>query len=194
MRLIEKGAIVEDRFARVADDAPVPEGVPVLLTADRFLREEAALAGRRQPVGIIWPNNRKIEEIEPLLPRLALIALVFPSFRDGRAYSQARLLRERFGWRGPLRATGNVLRDQFLFLMRAGFDQLEAAKDSDAAAFSEAMHTYSVFYQPTGDGRPSILRSRLGRHMGARHAGARHAGAHHVGAHSGAGPRPEAAE
>lgn len=166
MRLIENGAIVEDRFVRVADEDPVPEGVPVLLSAARFAKEDAALAGREAPVGIIWPNNKRIEEIEPLLPRLALIALHFPSFRDGRAYSQARLLRERFQWHGPLRATGNVLRDQFLFLMRAGFNQLEAVKDADAAHFADEMKTYSVFYQPTGDGRPSLLRSRLGREVG----------------------------
>jgi uncharacterized protein (DUF934 family) len=168
MRLIENGTIIEDRFVRVADDAPLPDGVPVLLSPERFAKEGAALAGRQAPVGIIWPNNRRIEEIEPLLPRLSLIALSFPSFRDGRAYSQARLLRERFQWRGPLRATGGVLRDQFLFLMRAGFDQLEAVKDADAAAFAEAMKTYSVFYQPTGDGRPSLLRTRLGRHVGSQ--------------------------
>lgn len=163
MKLIENGRPVEDRFVRVADDAPLPPTGAVLVSATRLIEESAALAARKSPVGVIWPNNRRIEEIEPYLDQLSLIALVFPTFRDGRAYSQARLLRERFGWRGALRATGNVLRDQFLFHMRAGFDQLEAVKDADAAAFAEEMGSYTVFYQPTGDGRPSILRSRIGR-------------------------------
>jgi uncharacterized protein (DUF934 family) len=88
---------------------------------------------------------------------------VFPSFRDGRAYSQARLLRERHQFRGELRATGQVLRDQFLFLQRAGFDAFEVTKESDAAAFAEAVRRYSVFYQPTGDGRTSTLWARLSR-------------------------------
>ena len=110
---------------------------------------------------MLWPNNRKVAELAPHLDRLALVALVFPSFRDGRAYSQARLLRERYGFRGELRATGDVLRDQFLFLVRAGFDAFEVKKDADAAAFAEAVGRYSVFYQPTGDGRPSALRQRL---------------------------------
>src|SRR5439155_14573700 len=91
----------------------------------------------------------------------ALIALVFPKFSDGRAFSQARLLRERYGFRGELRATGQVLRDQFLFLLRAGFDAFEVTKDADAAAFTDAERRYSVFYQPTGDGRPIPRNTRV---------------------------------
>ena len=96
-----------------------------------------------------------------ILIALRLIALVFPSFKDGRAYSQARLLREQYGFRGELRATGNVLRDQFLFLVRAGFDSFEAVKEADAAAFVTSVARFSVFYQPAGDRRMSALRARL---------------------------------
>ena len=82
-------------------------------------------------------------------------------FRDGRAYSQARLLRERYGFGGELRATGKVLRDQFLFLLRAGFDSFEVTKAADAAAFAESVARYDVFYQPTGDGRATAQHARL---------------------------------
>ncbi|QIB34890.1 DUF934 domain-containing protein [Ancylobacter pratisalsi] len=163
MPLIEKGRITEDRFHRVSDDDALPEGAPVLVGVDRFLKEAEALKSRQAPVGVIWPNDRPIAEIEPYLGQLSLIALVFPSFRDGRAYSQARLLRERLGWSGPLRAVGNVLRDQFLLMQRSGFDQIEAIKEDDAKAFDEAVHRYSTFYQPATDERPSLLRQRLGR-------------------------------
>ncbi|WGD28881.1 DUF934 domain-containing protein [Ancylobacter sp. WKF20] len=164
MPLIENGQIIEDRFLRVADEDALPEGVPVLIGADRFLKEAAALKGRQAPVGIIWPNNRPIADIAPYLDQLSLIALNFPTFRDGRAYSQARLLRERLGWTGPLRAIGQVLRDQFLLMERSGFDQVDAVKPADADAFDEAVHRYTVFYQPaTPDERPSLLRQRLGR-------------------------------
>jgi uncharacterized protein (DUF934 family) len=91
------------------------------------------------------------------------VALVFPTFRDGRGYSQARLLRERYHFRGELRATGQVLRDQLLFLQRAGFDSFELTKDADAAAFAAAVCRYSVFYQPAADGRASTLTARLAR-------------------------------
>jgi uncharacterized protein (DUF934 family) len=88
------------------------------------------------------------------------VALQFPKFRDGRAYSQARLLRETYGFRGTLRATGDVLRDQFHFLLRAGFDSFEVKKPADADAFAEAANRYSVVYQPSADGRTPALRRR----------------------------------
>jgi uncharacterized protein (DUF934 family) len=163
MPLVKAGRIVEDRFVRVLDDAPVPDGVPVILPAARLLADARELVLRQAPTGVVWPNDRRIAELAPYLDWIALIALVFPSFRDGRAYSQARLLRERHRFRGELRATGQVLRDQLLFMQRAGFDAFDVIKPDDAAAFAEAVHRYSVFYQPTGDGRMSTLRARLTR-------------------------------
>lgn len=161
MRLVKNGRVTEDRFVRVLDDAPVPDRVPVLVPAARFLADTAELAQRAAPTGVIWPNNRDVAALAPYLDRLALVALVFPNFRDGRAYSQARILRERYGFRGELRATGEVLRDQFLFLVRAGFDSLEVKKDADAPVFAEVLRRYDVFYQPAADGRPSAFRRRL---------------------------------
>jgi uncharacterized protein (DUF934 family) len=160
MPLVKDGHIVEDRYVRVLDDAPIPDGVPVIVAADRFIADAAELASRGAPVGVLWPNNRKVAELEPWLNQLALVALAFPKFRDGRAYSQARLLRERYGFRGELRATGDVLRDQFQFLLRAGFDALEVKKVVDAEAFAKAAARFSVFYQPSADGRPPALRRR----------------------------------
>src|SRR5262249_58040403 len=161
MPLVKGGRIVEDRFVRVLDDAPLPDGVPVLLPAARFLADARDLVLRAAPTGVIWPNDRKIAELAPYLDWLALVALVFPNFRDGRAYSQARLLRERHGFRSELRATGQVLRDQFLFMLRAGFDAFEVTKGADAAAFTEALQRYSVFYQPAADDRLIARRARL---------------------------------
>jgi uncharacterized protein (DUF934 family) len=163
MQLTKGGRIVEDNFARVADDAPIPDGVPVIVPAARFLAEPETFARREAPTGVIWPNDRRVAELAPYLDRLALVGLVFPIFRDGRAFSQARLLRERYGFRGELRATGQVLRDQFLFMLRAGFDAFEVTKDADAAAFAQAARRYSVFYQPTGDGRATARASRVAR-------------------------------
>ena len=160
MPLIKERRIVEDRFVRVLDDAPLPDGAPVLLPASRFLADARDLVLRAAPTGVIWPNDRSVAELAPYLDWLALVALVFPNFRDGRAYSQARLLRERHQFRGELRATGQVLRDQLLFLQRAGFDAFEVTKEKDAAVFAEIAQRYSVFYQPTGDGRRSARQAR----------------------------------
>ena len=166
MPLVKNNTIVADAFCRVEDDVPVENGAGVLVSAARFVAEADALLARNGATGVIWPNNRDLDELAPHLDRLAVIALVFPKFQDGRAYSQARLLRERFGFRGELRATGQVLRDQFVFMLRAGFDAFEVRKDSDAEAFAATARRYTVFYQPTGDDRVTALHRR----MQARHA------------------------
>jgi uncharacterized protein (DUF934 family) len=162
MPLVKGGKIVADAFAHVADDAELPEQAAILVTAKRFLADpEGLLARPGGQLGVIWPNNQDIDALVPYLDRLAIVALVFPSFRDGRAYSQARLLRERYAYRGEMRATGQVLRDQFVFMLRAGFDAFEVKKQGDAEAFAETVQRYSVFYQPTGDGRITALHRRM---------------------------------
>jgi uncharacterized protein (DUF934 family) len=162
MPLVKGGKITPDSLAHVADDAELPAQPAILVSATRFLADPEGLLSRPGgKLGVIWPNNRDIDDLVPYLDRLAVVALVFPSFRDGRAYTQARLLRERYAWRGELRATGQVLRDQFVFMLRAGFDAFEVKKQSDAEAFADTVKRYSVFYQPTGDGRVTALNRRM---------------------------------
>lgn len=162
MPLVKGSAIVADEYTTLADDAPIPAQGAILLSTARWLAEAPVWRVRAAPVGVVWPNDRDVVELAPHFDHLALIALVFPKYRDGRAYTQARLLRERFGYRGELRATGQVLRDQLLFMQRAGFDCFDVAKPADADAVAEAFARYSVFYQPTGDGRITVFRARMG--------------------------------
>ena len=169
MPLIRNAEQVEDRYRRILDDAPVPDEGGVIVPAARLLADALELLGRAGATGVIWPNDRDVAALAPFLDRLALVALVFPTFKDGRAYSQARTLRERYRFRGELRATGDVLRDQFLFLHRAGFDSFEVKKLEDAAAFCEALQRYNVFYQPAADGQVSALRRRLSHATWQRH-------------------------
>jgi uncharacterized protein (DUF934 family) len=161
MPLVKGGKITSDTFAAIADEAALPEGGDVLVSAARFLQDPVTILQRAGKVGVIWPNNRDVDDLVPHLQRLAVVALVFPSFRDGRAYSQARLLRERFHYRGEMRAIGQVLRDQFVFMLRAGFDAFDVRKQADAEAFAQTVKRYSVFYQPTGDGRITALHRRM---------------------------------
>jgi uncharacterized protein (DUF934 family) len=161
MPLVEHGRIVEDRYIRIVDDAPIPDRAAIIVPAKRLLADADELIRRDGSLGVLWPNDRRVAELEPWLGHLALIALVFPKFRDGRAYSQARLLRETYGFRGTLRATGDILRDQFHFLVRAGFDSFEVKKPADAQVFAEVLARYSVYYQPGADGRAPALRRRL---------------------------------
>lgn len=161
MPLVKSGKIINETLVHVADGAELPGDGAVLISAARFLEDPEKLLGRSGGTGVIWPNNRDLDDLVPYLDRIAAVALVFPTFRDGRAYSQARLLRERHLYRGELRATGQVLRDQFVFMLRAGFDAFEVKKQADAEAFAQTAKRYSVFYQPTGDGRPTALNRRM---------------------------------
>jgi uncharacterized protein (DUF934 family) len=161
MPLVKGGKIIPDPLVQVADEARIAGEGAILISAARFLEDAEALSSRPGRTGVSWPNNRDLDDLVPYLGRLAAVALVFPTFRDGRAYSQARLLRERHGFKGELRATGQVLRDQFIFMLRAGFDTFEVKKQSDAEAFAATVKRYSVFYQPTGDGRITALHRRM---------------------------------
>jgi uncharacterized protein (DUF934 family) len=163
MPLLRNGALLDDRWQRVADAATPPADAAVIVSFARFTAEREALLARGAPLGVLLKNTDPVDPLVPDLARLQLIALEFPKFSDGRAYSQARLLRERHGFTGELRATGNVLPDQLHHMRRCGFDAFELAKGEPLEAWRRAVHTFSAVYQPTGDGRTpvSALRRRL---------------------------------
>ena len=137
MPLVKAGRVVDDRFVRVLDDAPIPDGVPVHGSGGALPRRRAELLSRDAPTGVLWPNNRTVAELEPYLDRLSLVALVFPNLQ-GRPRLQpgAAACASATAFRGELRADRRVLRDQFLFLVRAGFDAFEVKKTADVEAFA----------------------------------------------------------
>ena len=91
-----------------------------------------------------------------------MVALNFPKFGDGRAYSSARLLRERFHFKGEVRAVGDVLREQAGYMVRCGFDAFEPADGSTPADWERAAQRYRHVYQRSSDGRPAALAERGG--------------------------------
>jgi uncharacterized protein (DUF934 family) len=163
-RIIKNRRIVDDPWRHVADDAELPVG-PAIVTLARWRRERAALAERDEPIGVRLPNTVDVAELADDLPRWAVVALEFPKFADGRAYSQARLLRERYGYRGEIRAVGDVLRDQLLFMARSGFDAFEVRADRSLEDALEAFGEFSVSYQPAAD-QPLPLYRRAARERG----------------------------
>jgi uncharacterized protein (DUF934 family) len=164
MLLIKSDEIVADPWTTLDDEEDLPEGTPAIVSLARWRAEREVLAGRNAPLGIRLRADQPPGEIAAELDRFQVIALEFPSFGDGRAYSYARLLRARHGYRGELRAVGQVLRDQALFMRRCGFDTIEVAEGAGVAGWREALGEISVFYQPTEDGRPAApaLRSAAG--------------------------------
>lgn len=139
----------DDPWRPLADDASLDQLDDYLILSLAQARE---LPAARRPAhwGLRLGNTEDIESLEDELLSAALIALEFPAFGDGRAYSQARLLRERRGYRGSLRACGDVLRDQLFYMRRCGFDQFAVGTRLDAEAIEQAFGTFSVSYQPTG--------------------------------------------
>ena len=163
MTLFRETGVVEDPWHKLDDDAPVPADGMVLVSLIRWREARAALLARRGPVGVALANTDPVEALASDVSRLDLIALHFPKFSDGRAYSQARLLRERLGYQGELRATGNVLQDQAPFMLRCGFDAFESEQKGFGDALARARTLFSVVYQPTEDGRATASLLRLKR-------------------------------
>lgn len=155
--VIKNRRIVEDHWQHVADAAELPDG-SVIVSWARWQKERSALLERRQALGVRLPNTANVSDVAADLPALAVVALEFPKFSDGRAYSQARLLRERYGYRGEIRAVGDVLRDQLLFMARNGFDAFELRADRSLEDALEAFGEFTVTYQAAADQSAPLYR------------------------------------
>lgn len=134
-------------------DGARPHGEPAV-TLDAFLDQADADAVRLEA-------GEDARALIPHFDRLALIEVSFPTFRDGRGYSAARILREA-GYSGELRAAGDVLVDQLFFMRRCGFDSFAPERPLDAADTARALSLWDEVYQPTADGRTPIRDKRHG--------------------------------
>jgi uncharacterized protein (DUF934 family) len=144
------GAFRQNGWSRVADSDALPES-SVLISKKRWLAEREALASRNAPLGLLIAAGEGVDDIAGDLARFALIALDFPKFSDGRAFSTARLLREKHGLAGELRAVGNVLSDQIPYMRRVGFDTFEVTHEPTRRALIEGrIAEVTLYYQPAG--------------------------------------------
>ena len=148
----------DDAFTAVADEEPIPEG-DVIISLKRFMAEGESLLGPRK-VGVRIEPDEAVEDLVYDLPRLAVVALAFPKFLDGRGFTSARLLRERYGFKGEIRAVGEVLREQAFHMVRCGFDAFAPADGSDPEAWTAAVARYRHVYQRAADARDPIYVER----------------------------------
>ena len=160
MQLIKNGSFVQDEWTTLADDEALPASGSIIVSLERFNTEQNLLLARDGKLGIRLKSGQEPTPIAPYLDRLALVALEFPTYRNGRAYSYARMLRDRFGFKGEVRAVGGVLRDQFFYMSRVGFDALEVGDNITPEAYADAMGTFTQAYQPSTDGRERVLSLR----------------------------------
>ncbi|WOR15670.1 DUF934 domain-containing protein [Hyphomonas sp. FCG-A18] len=159
MPLIKDGAEIEDMWAFVEGEEPVPTTGCVSVSLTRLIDEGDSLLARNTQIGVRLEPGDDPHDLEPHLDRIALIEISFPKYTDGRGYSQAQLLRRRLGYTGELRAVGHVLRDQILYMNRSGFDAYSTAR-ADLSGVMEALKEYSAFYQPAADGNGSVFARR----------------------------------
>jgi uncharacterized protein (DUF934 family) len=161
MPLIKDGVFAEDHFQTVADDEPIPANGTIVSLA-RFGKERETLMARNAALGVRLKSDESPEALGDDVHRLSVIVLEFPKFRDGRAFSWARMLRTRLRYEGEIRAVGHFLYDQLAFMKRVGIDAFEVRDGFALAEFDRAMGEMSYVYQPSVDGRPTIreLRAR----------------------------------
>lgn len=143
-----KGRFTADPWTFAADDAVLGDG-PTFVSKRRFLAERDALLARAAPLGLVLEPADGLDDIAADFTRFAAIAIRFPKYVDGRGYSLARLLRERHGFPGELRAIGDILLDQVPAFFRVGFDTLTIEDGPTRTRLAAGDHPYqTVFYQP----------------------------------------------
>jgi uncharacterized protein (DUF934 family) len=160
MALVKNGELFTSSFVDASGAEAVPATGPVIVSLDQWKAQRDDLLKRGTPLGIRLHSDQAPELIAADLEHFAVVALEFPKFRDGRAYSYARLLRERYGFKGELRAVGEVLLEQLFFMLRTGFDVFDIQSADPLKDYRTALADFSVWYQPTADGRPTAMQLR----------------------------------
>jgi uncharacterized protein (DUF934 family) len=164
------GAFAEDDWIILADGADAPIDAPLLVPLPRWREERDAFAARNAPAGLVLEPDAVWDDLRSDLPRFPVIAVNFPKYADGRGFSIARLLRDRDGYRGEIRAIGDFFIDQMPYLRRVGFDAFAITDSHVRKALAEGIWPEVPYYlQPAGEGlevpagtRPWARRPRPG--------------------------------
>ncbi len=162
MPLLKDGELTPDPWRDVADDEPLPAEQGVIVSAERWLSTRETLRGRNAPFGIRLTNAQSVADIADALDSVGVVVLDFPAFADGRAFSQVRLLRERYDFKGEIRSRGTVRRDLYPFMRRCGFDAFEVEEGADIAGWAASDAAMSHAYQPAADGVQAVWAKRHG--------------------------------
>ena len=144
-KIIKQREIIADSWRYAEEDANA-SAIIVSLTQWQAERETLLASGKK--LGVKLAPADKVEVLAADVSKLALIALDFGGFGEGRGYSQAHLLRRRYGFTGELRAVGKIQRDQLFYMARCGFDAFELPEGADLNVALTAFDDYSVAYQP----------------------------------------------
>lgn len=168
--LVVDGETAEEGWAYLDDDAPLSAltDAPTIISLSRLQAEAETWRARNAPLGVVLAADgdgktslgEDVHELEPYLDMLSLVSLRFPIYRNGRGYSAARILREQMGYEGELRASGEVLYDQWAMMARCGINAFELASDIALETFKTALGELSGAYQPAADKHRGALWAR----------------------------------
>ena len=168
MKIIKNKSVVEDDWnvlhlieSDTAEAVAVPAG-KIIVPLKVWLAQSNSLQ-HRSDVGVWFASDERAEDLQADVSKLSVIAIDFPKFADGRGYSIAYHLRVRFGYRGELRAIGDVLRDQLFYMQRVGFDAFAIRADKDIQEAVKSLSDFSLSYQASVDeARPLFRRVQRG--------------------------------
>ena len=155
MPIIKDGAIIDDSWTELDEEADVPSAADIIVPLVVLLEKADRLSNHTGKLGLRIENDVDVEDHKELIAKADLIMLELPAFTDGRAYSQARMLREELGFDKELRVKGDVLADQAAYLLRCGFDSFDFEGEFDAEVWQKSTNIMTTGYQRSYDDRLS---------------------------------------
>lgn len=164
-KLIKDRQIVDDNFSllKLNEDGSLP-AIPadgdVIVPLAAWLAQKDALLARNGKTGVWIDSHEEVEQLGSDAGKFALVAVNFPAFTDGRGFSTARLLRERYGYTGELRAIGDVFKDLLYYMQRCGFNAYSVREDKDIGEALKGLTDFSDGYQVAVDQPVPLFRRR----------------------------------
>ena len=159
-KMLSHGAVTEDNWTVLQMPVEtIPQG-NILVPLKYWLEQSAELDGQAGLVGVWLDSDEEVEALADDLAQLPVVALNFPKFVDGRGFSSARLLRDRYDYKGEIRAIGNVIQDQLFMLQRCGFSQYCLADNVDLEAAAKSLNDFSDSYQTAADQDQPLFKRR----------------------------------
>jgi len=159
MHIIKDGKITSDDICHLDDTQP-PAETQFTVSCKRWKTDKESLLHSDKAIGIRLSGDDAVSDIANDLSKMGVIVLEFSSFRDGRAFSLARLLRDRYDYKGEIRVRGDFIRDQVYFLARVGVNAFEPAEGTELQKLLPALTEFSVSYQAAADGIEPAFRKR----------------------------------
>lgn len=168
MAVVDRSGPIADSWTHLADDQTPAKGAAAIVSFARLKNEHNSLFSAAGRVGVEVSGDVKLEELEPFLPRLGLIVVRMNNMRDGRLFSLGRLLRERYGYTADMRAAGDLIPDQMLFLLRCGFTSFEVKDGFPIDSLRRSVAAYTHWYQRVANSATPVFDLRHGSPTGGK--------------------------